>query len=137
MPVTTAYLENLNSEQRRAVEHGVSELDCTSGGPLLVIDCRCRFRQDQHLAYRVAHLISSRSTGGSGRRGGCAGRSVSRGAASMRGCETAKTLPEDLTYMPHPSNATHKAAFQVLDSADPFAALLQLVSARVTPRSYV
>ena len=34
MPVTTAYLDTLNSEQRRAVEHGVSELDCTSGGPL-------------------------------------------------------------------------------------------------------
>jgi hypothetical protein len=105
MPVSTAYLENLNSEQRRAVEHGVSELDCTSGGPPLVIAGAGSGKTD--LAHRVAHLISSRSTGGSGRRGGCAGRSVSRGATSMRGCETAKTLPEDLTYMPLRGKAAH------------------------------
>jgi DNA helicase-2/ATP-dependent DNA helicase PcrA len=37
MLVTTAYLEGLNSEQRRAVAYGVTELDCTFGGPLLVI----------------------------------------------------------------------------------------------------
>ena len=55
----------------------------------------------------------------------------------MRGCETAKTLPEDLTYMPLRGKATHKAAFQVLDSTDPFALCLsQLVSAGVTPWSY-
>jgi hypothetical protein len=29
----TAYLGTLNSEQRRAVEHGVTELDCTPGDP--------------------------------------------------------------------------------------------------------
>ena len=37
MPETTAYLDTLNSEQRRAVEHGVTELGYNTGGPLLVI----------------------------------------------------------------------------------------------------
>jgi DNA helicase II / ATP-dependent DNA helicase PcrA len=37
MSAATAYLDTLNSEQRRAVEHGVTELDYNSGGPLLVI----------------------------------------------------------------------------------------------------
>ena len=37
MPATTAYLDTLNSEQRRAVEHGLSQQDCTVAGPLLVI----------------------------------------------------------------------------------------------------
>ena len=32
-----AYLETLNPEQRRAVEHGVGGKDCTPGMPLLVI----------------------------------------------------------------------------------------------------
>jgi DNA helicase-2/ATP-dependent DNA helicase PcrA len=56
MPVTTAYLEDLNSEQRRAVEHGVTELDCTSGGPLLVI-AGAGSGKTNTLAHRVAHLI--------------------------------------------------------------------------------
>ena len=54
----------------------------------------------------------------------------------MRGCETAKTLPEDLTYMPPWGKAAHWAAFQALDSTDPLVDLSQLVSAGVTPRSY-
>jgi hypothetical protein len=33
---TATYLDELNPEQRRAVEHGVSH-DCTIGPPLLVI----------------------------------------------------------------------------------------------------
>jgi hypothetical protein len=37
MPVTTAYLDTLNSEQRRAVEHGLSQEDCATAGPPLVI----------------------------------------------------------------------------------------------------
>ncbi len=37
MPMTAAYLDTLNSEQRRAVEHGLSQQDCTIAGPLLVI----------------------------------------------------------------------------------------------------
>jgi DNA helicase-2/ATP-dependent DNA helicase PcrA len=56
MSVATAYLEGLNSEQRRAVEHGVTELDCTSGGPLLVI-AGAGSGKTNTLAHRVAHLI--------------------------------------------------------------------------------
>jgi ATP-dependent DNA helicase UvrD/PcrA len=51
-----AYLEGLNSEQRRAVEHGVTELDCTSSGPLLVI-AGAGSGKTNTLAHRVAHLI--------------------------------------------------------------------------------
>jgi DNA helicase-2/ATP-dependent DNA helicase PcrA len=56
MSVATAYLEGLNSEQRRAVEHGVTEMDCTSGGPLLVI-AGAGSGKTNTLAHRVAHLI--------------------------------------------------------------------------------
>jgi hypothetical protein len=56
MQVTTAYLDTLNSEQRRAVEHGVTALDCTSGGPLLVI-AGAGSGKTNTLAHRVAHLI--------------------------------------------------------------------------------
>jgi DNA helicase II / ATP-dependent DNA helicase PcrA len=52
----TAYLDTLNLEQRRAVEHGVTELDCTSGGPLLVI-AGAGSGKTNTLAHRVAHLI--------------------------------------------------------------------------------
>jgi len=55
MPVTTAYLEDLNLEQRRAVEHGVTELDCTAG-PLLLI-AGAGSGKTNTLAHRVAHLI--------------------------------------------------------------------------------
>jgi superfamily I DNA/RNA helicase len=53
---TTAYLDTLNSEQRRAVEHGVTELDHNSGGPLLVI-AGAGSGKTNTLAHRVAHLI--------------------------------------------------------------------------------
>jgi DNA helicase II / ATP-dependent DNA helicase PcrA len=56
MPETIAYLDTLNSEQRRAVEHGVTEQDCTSGGPLLVI-AGAGSGKTNTLAHRVAHLI--------------------------------------------------------------------------------
>src|SRR2546427_7929435 len=56
MSVASVYLEGLNSEQRRAVEHGVTELDCTSGGPLLVI-AGAGSGKTNTLAHRVAHLI--------------------------------------------------------------------------------
>jgi superfamily I DNA and RNA helicase len=56
MSKTTAYLDTLNSEQRRAVEHGVTELDCTSGGPLLVI-AGAGSGKTNTLAHRVARLI--------------------------------------------------------------------------------
>jgi ATP-dependent DNA helicase UvrD/PcrA len=55
-PVTGAYLETLNSEQRRAVEHGVREQDCTPGAPLLVI-AGAGSGKTNTLAHRVAHLI--------------------------------------------------------------------------------
>ena len=37
MSAAAAYLEILNPEQRRAVEHGVLEKDCSPRSPLLVI----------------------------------------------------------------------------------------------------
>jgi ATP-dependent DNA helicase UvrD/PcrA len=56
MPVTAAYLDTLNSEQRRAVEHGVAGSDCLSGVPLLVI-AGAGSGKTNTLAHRVAHLI--------------------------------------------------------------------------------
>ena len=56
MPVTTAYLDTLNSEQRRAVEHGVAEFERSSGGPLLAI-AGAGSGKTNTLAHRVAHLI--------------------------------------------------------------------------------
>src|ERR1019366_9197274 len=54
--VTATYLEDLSSEQRRAVEHGVTKLDCLSGGPLLII-AGAGSGKTNTLAHRVAHLI--------------------------------------------------------------------------------
>ncbi len=54
--VAAAYLETLNPEQRRAVEHGVREQDCTPGAPLLVI-AGAGSGKTNTLAHRVAHLI--------------------------------------------------------------------------------
>src|SRR6476661_8079427 len=56
MPVTAAYLDTLNSEQRRAVEHGVAGSDCLSGVPLLVI-AGAGSGKTNTLAHRVVHLI--------------------------------------------------------------------------------
>src|SRR5258705_10798903 len=56
MPATPAYLDTLNSEQRRAVEHGLSQQDCTIAGPLLVI-AGAGSGKTNTLAHRVAHLI--------------------------------------------------------------------------------
>src|SRR5216684_7932693 len=56
MPVTTAYLDTLNSEQRRAVEHGLSQQNCAVAGPLLVI-AGAGSGKTNTLAHRVAHLI--------------------------------------------------------------------------------
>src|SRR6187401_2648693 len=56
-PVPVAdYLMALNPEQRRAVEHGVREQDCTPGLPLLVI-AGAGSGKTNTLAHRVAHLI--------------------------------------------------------------------------------
>jgi len=51
-----AYLEILNPEQRRAVEHGVLEKDCSPHSPLLVI-AGAGSGKTNTLAHRVAHLI--------------------------------------------------------------------------------
>ncbi|MBI5263120.1 MAG: ATP-dependent helicase [Bradyrhizobium sp.] len=51
------YLDTLNAEQRRAVEHGVRP-DATVGGPLLVI-AGAGSGKTNTLAHRVAHLIVS------------------------------------------------------------------------------
>src|SRR5438874_5186435 len=56
--MTATYLETLNSEQRRAVEHGVREKDCTPGAPLLVI-AGAGSGKTNTLAHRVAHLIAN------------------------------------------------------------------------------
>jgi DNA helicase-2/ATP-dependent DNA helicase PcrA len=52
MPV--AYLEKLNPEQRRAVEHGVRENVCAPTVPLLVI-AGAGSGKTNMLAHRVAH----------------------------------------------------------------------------------
>src|SRR5438876_551705 len=52
--MSAAYLEKLNAEQRRAVEHGVGKGE--AGGPLLVI-AGAGSGKTNTLAHRVAHLI--------------------------------------------------------------------------------
>jgi DNA helicase-2/ATP-dependent DNA helicase PcrA len=54
--MSTAYLEKLNPEQRRAVEHGVQDNKCVSATPLLVI-AGAGSGKTNTLAHRVAHLI--------------------------------------------------------------------------------
>jgi DNA helicase II / ATP-dependent DNA helicase PcrA len=54
--MSVAYLDKLNTEQRRAVEHGVSEMDAVPGMPLLVI-AGAGTGKTNTLAHRVAHLI--------------------------------------------------------------------------------
>jgi DNA helicase-2/ATP-dependent DNA helicase PcrA len=56
MSAATAYLDILNSEQRRAVEHGVANPSCATGSPLLVI-AGAGSGKTNTLAHRVAHLI--------------------------------------------------------------------------------
>jgi DNA helicase II / ATP-dependent DNA helicase PcrA len=54
--MSTAYLDRLNPEQRRAVEHGVKDSKCVSAAPLLVI-AGAGSGKTNTLAHRVAHLI--------------------------------------------------------------------------------
>ena len=54
LPVT--YLEKLNPEQRRAVEHGIRHGACAPAAPLLVI-AGAGSGKTNTLAHRVAHLI--------------------------------------------------------------------------------
>src|SRR5215470_1092088 len=51
-----AYLEKLNPQQRRAVEHGVRENACAPAVPLLVI-AGAGSGKTNTLAHRVAHFI--------------------------------------------------------------------------------
>jgi DNA helicase II / ATP-dependent DNA helicase PcrA len=55
LTAATTYLEGLNPEQRRAVEHGVVPHD-TVGPPLLII-AGAGSGKTNTLAHRVAHLI--------------------------------------------------------------------------------
>jgi DNA helicase-2/ATP-dependent DNA helicase PcrA len=56
--MSSAYLEKLNPEQRKAVEHGVRERACEAATPLLVI-AGAGSGKTNTLAHRVAHLIVS------------------------------------------------------------------------------
>ncbi|TCK28865.1 Rep family ATP-dependent DNA helicase [Ancylobacter aquaticus] len=55
-----AYLDRLNPQQRRAVEHGIAGAGEVIGGPLLVIAGAGSGKTDT-LAHRVAHLIVNRA----------------------------------------------------------------------------
>ena len=100
------YLDTLNPQQRRAVEHGVG-CDGTVGSPLLVI-AGAGSGKTNTLAHRVAHLVATGADpqrillltftrraaaemerrsgfhGGSGRRVLCGGRSVFTQPADWR-----------------------------------------------------
>src|SRR4051812_36248853 len=54
--MSVAYLESLNREQRRAVEHGVREKSAEPSMPLLVI-AGAGSGKTNTLAHRVAHLV--------------------------------------------------------------------------------
>src|SRR5438045_8909002 len=54
--MAVAYLEKLNPQQRRAVEHGIGQQDTAPGMPLLVI-AGAGSGKTNTLAHRVAHLI--------------------------------------------------------------------------------
>jgi len=54
--MSVPYLDNLNPEQRRAVEHGVREKECGPAVALLVI-AGAGSGKTNTLAHRVAHLI--------------------------------------------------------------------------------
>jgi DNA helicase-2/ATP-dependent DNA helicase PcrA len=54
--MSAAYLDKLNAEQRRAVEHGVAAGACAAASPLLVI-AGAGSGKTNTLAHRVAHLI--------------------------------------------------------------------------------
>lgn len=56
--MSLSYLEKLNPEQRRAVEHGLSDDASSQAGPLLVI-AGAGSGKTNTLAHRVAHLIVS------------------------------------------------------------------------------
>ncbi|QWG20706.1 ATP-dependent helicase [Bradyrhizobium sediminis] len=59
MPAAASYLESLNSEQRRAVEHGVVAKDGGRPGMPLLVIAGAGSGKTNTLAHRVAHLIVS------------------------------------------------------------------------------
>ena len=61
-PMSAAYLDKHNPEQRRAVEHGVREKACAPSAPLLVI-AGAGSGKTNTLAHRVAHLIVNGAEG--------------------------------------------------------------------------
>jgi DNA helicase-2/ATP-dependent DNA helicase PcrA len=54
--MSVAYLDKLNTGQRQAVEHGVSEMGAAPAPPLLII-AGAGTGKTNSLAHRVAHLI--------------------------------------------------------------------------------
>lgn len=56
LSAAVAYLDSLNAEQRRAVEHGVVDGKATAANPLLII-AGAGSGKTNTLAHRVAHLI--------------------------------------------------------------------------------
>ena len=58
--MSVAYLDTLNPEQRRAVEHGVEEQNAAPGTPLLVI-AGAGSGKTNTLAHRVAHLVVNKA----------------------------------------------------------------------------
>ena len=54
--MTVSYLEILNRDQRRAVQHGIADNNAASGGPLLII-AGAGSGKTNTMAHRVAHLI--------------------------------------------------------------------------------
>ncbi len=56
LSAAVAYLDSLNTEQRRAVEHGVVDGKATAANPLLII-AGAGSGKTNTLAHRVAHLI--------------------------------------------------------------------------------
>jgi DNA helicase-2/ATP-dependent DNA helicase PcrA len=95
--VTTAYLDRLNPEQRRAVEYGDPEL--LRAGPLLII-AGTGSGKTNTLAHRVARLVVKGADPGrillltfTRRAAAEMIRRVDRIVASAVGARTARTLP--------------------------------------------
>ncbi|GLK70938.1 ATP-dependent helicase [Ancylobacter dichloromethanicus] len=98
-----AYLDRLNPQQRRAVEHGISGAGEVVGGPLLVIAGAGSGKTDT-LAHRVAHLIVNKADPRrillltfSRRAAAEMARRVERIAARVLGAD-ARALTEGLTW---------------------------------------
>ena len=58
-PMSAAYLDKLNPDQRRAVEHGVCESDATDAAPALLVIAGAGSGKTSTLAHRVVHLAAN------------------------------------------------------------------------------